>query len=428
MIQYPKHEHITLPSVESWNTNMNILRDPPKAVWTRKIDKVSETQEITRMIGEDSGDRICEMIKVYPRGINPHVAVSYSNYGTNGGQNRQTTNSGIMGRNKACSDGRSALMGQAKLPLPLLNHGAFRPPLFRQEDLLPLSRLPRTSTHAWTQSGFISYLNQMKCPEPNKVRQIQNPVKTNIRPTAILTIGQQLVEPFEIRQVIENPITINVTSGMRSMDITEKQNSDINGRIQDTLYGNIRTNTGSTYRGSRSVQDLNPSDYVTDVTYSRVYTNKDGIKVHLPEKQSGKLPINENIINISAHSGININNGEPLKDNVKHNLIKPIPSHTISINKSKNIYARQEDPKKLELERNRPLATAKTNLGKGYGTDLYLNNNRNKKLKYTVRPKTGISGKGRKYKTEINKGTQFKSNNKKIDLLHKSNRTQGSRF
>lgn len=92
MIQYPKQTHITLPSVESWGTNMNIQRDPPKALWTRKIDKVSQTQEITRMIGEGSGDRICEMIKVYPRGINPHVAVSYSNYGTNGGQNRQTTN------------------------------------------------------------------------------------------------------------------------------------------------------------------------------------------------------------------------------------------------------------------------------------------------------------------------------------------------
>ena len=70
MIQYPKQEHVTLPSVESWGTNMNILRDPPKAVWTRRIDKVSQTQEITRLIGEDNGDRICEMIKVYPRGIN----------------------------------------------------------------------------------------------------------------------------------------------------------------------------------------------------------------------------------------------------------------------------------------------------------------------------------------------------------------------
>jgi len=149
MIQYPKQEHVTLPSVESWGTNMNILRDPPKALFTRRIDKVSATQEITRMIGEDSGDRICEMIKVYPRGINPHVAVSYSNYGTNGGQNRQTNGLNARG-NKVCCDGRSVIGGQAKLPYQILNYGSFRPPVFRQEDLLPLSRLPRTNTKAWT--------------------------------------------------------------------------------------------------------------------------------------------------------------------------------------------------------------------------------------------------------------------------------------
>ena len=102
MIQYPKQTHITLPSVESWGTNMNIQRDPPKALWTRKIDKVSQTQEITRMIGEGGGDRICEMIKVYPRGINPHVAVSYSNYGTNGGQNRQTNGLAARGSKICC--------------------------------------------------------------------------------------------------------------------------------------------------------------------------------------------------------------------------------------------------------------------------------------------------------------------------------------
>ena len=47
---------VTLPSVESWGTNMNILKDPPKSVHTRKIDKVGETSAITTSIDE-SGDR-----------------------------------------------------------------------------------------------------------------------------------------------------------------------------------------------------------------------------------------------------------------------------------------------------------------------------------------------------------------------------------
>ena len=75
----------TLPSVESWGTNMNILKDPPKGLYTRRIDKVGDTQEITIDI-DGAGDRICEMINVYGRGINQMVGVNYGNNGTNGGR------------------------------------------------------------------------------------------------------------------------------------------------------------------------------------------------------------------------------------------------------------------------------------------------------------------------------------------------------
>ena len=53
---------MTLPSVETWGSNMNILRDPPKGIYTRKINKVGQTSEITEMIdeaGRDSGFSIC---------------------------------------------------------------------------------------------------------------------------------------------------------------------------------------------------------------------------------------------------------------------------------------------------------------------------------------------------------------------------------
>ena len=79
----------TLPSVESWGTNMNILRDPPKSIHTRRIDKVGETSSITEMI-DASGDRAAEAILVYPRGVNPMVGVSYGNNG-GGGQTGSLT-------------------------------------------------------------------------------------------------------------------------------------------------------------------------------------------------------------------------------------------------------------------------------------------------------------------------------------------------
>ena len=34
------HGKITLPSVESWGQNNSLLKDPPKSLYTRKIDKL----------------------------------------------------------------------------------------------------------------------------------------------------------------------------------------------------------------------------------------------------------------------------------------------------------------------------------------------------------------------------------------------------
>ena len=429
MFQYPKNTHMTLPSVEAWGTDMNIVKDPPKAVWSRRIDKVSDTQKVTNMIGEGSGDRICELIKVYPRGINPHVAVSYSNYGTNGGQNRQTTLAGVMGKNKVCPDGRSALIGQAKLPYRLHDNGAFRPPLLRQEDLMPLSRLPRTNTSAYTQKAFISYITKPTCPAPEKLRHIQEPIRTNIRPTATLNNGpSKLIEPFEIRQVIDNPIHIAASSGFSAKDITQKTNSDVSGIIQDTLDGNIRTNNSSSFVGSRSVQDLNPDNFITNITYSNVSVNKGKNMVHLLEQGKGDLPVKSEIINVSASAGINIPNAEPLKDNANYDLQKSIPQHQYIANKSSNIYKKQNyEQKRQELDRNRPIASAQATTGFGYGADMYSNTNRSKSIKDTIRPKSGMEGKATIPKIQLERQPQFTSGQNKMDILRKTNRTMGTR-
>ena len=252
---------------------MNILKDPPKAVWTRQINKVSETSEITRMIGEDNGSRICEMIKVYPRGINPMVSVSYSNYGTNGGQNRNITGAGVFGNNKACRDGRSAYLGQAKLPYPAIKDGAFRPPVWRQEDLLPLSRLPRTNTSAWTSPGFVNYAKSTSCAKPEKRRQvIEEPVRHTVRPTKTITIQQPLVEPFQVRHVIDNPIFTSVVSVKRGADRAEHVNSDVNGKTRLLLEGDIQTNKSAQRQVEKAVLDLNPERYTAPVSYSDVRT------------------------------------------------------------------------------------------------------------------------------------------------------------
>ena len=67
----------SLPSVESWGGNLNILRDPPKSITTRRIDKVGQTSYITDMIDE-STTRSDEAILRFARGVNPSVSVSYT--------------------------------------------------------------------------------------------------------------------------------------------------------------------------------------------------------------------------------------------------------------------------------------------------------------------------------------------------------------
>lgn len=136
----------TLPSVEMWGTNMNILRDPPASLYTRRKDKVGDTQEVL-LAQEAAGDRISENINVYARGVNPMVSVSYDNYGNNAG-----TRTSIVGGGRA-----------VKLPY---RPEVFRPPVFRQEDITPLSRLPRNYFYALSNPESLNVVAKMDCDNP----------------------------------------------------------------------------------------------------------------------------------------------------------------------------------------------------------------------------------------------------------------------
>lgn len=150
---------VTLPSVDMWGTSMNILKDPNVGVFTRRKDKVGDTQNIL-MEQDDSGDRAAEYIRVYARGVNPMVSVSYDNSGNNGGQ--AMSGAGCLGGNGALA---SVYGQQSRLPYQL---ETFRPPILRQEDLMPLSRLPRVWYHAETNPQFPDFLQSRECLQIGK--------------------------------------------------------------------------------------------------------------------------------------------------------------------------------------------------------------------------------------------------------------------
>ena len=78
-----------------------------------------------------------------------------NNVGNNGGQSSGAVygSSNIPGSNNMSAGGRT----QAYLPYRVMRDGAFRPPVVTQADLLPLSRLPRIWTTAFTKPGFVFF-------------------------------------------------------------------------------------------------------------------------------------------------------------------------------------------------------------------------------------------------------------------------------
>lgn len=225
---------VTLPSVSSWGTNQNILQDPPKSIQTYRRDRVGQTNEVTRLI-DGAGDRACEYIRVYPLGQNPMVGVSYQNSG-------RASGSGISGT----INGQGQ---QASLPYKISDN--FRPPLLPQEYTFPLSRLPRLNTEYKTNPASVDFTKKLACPldtcgsSDSTFRQIKKDViHTNIRPTVKYNIEKPLDPPFQVKNVIKNPIQIGANSGVRNVYKNVDVDSISQNYIQDIDNYSLSTNPG----------------------------------------------------------------------------------------------------------------------------------------------------------------------------------------
>jgi len=253
------HGKISLPSVESWGTNMNILRDPPKSIHTRRVEKVGETNSIAQMI-DDSGGRVNEAIQVYARGVNPFVSVSYNNDGNNGGQQSGgITVGGVQ---------------SAKLPYKIMRDGAFRPPILLQEDLVPLSRIPRGRTSAISNAGFTDFSRKLREVGDAKDTKEVKTTKINgtIRPTAVYRIDRSAQKPFEVKYVIQPFIKTSVNSGIRTMDITQIEGGKPTKEIGDN---NLHAWAQANYTDVRHVDNniLNTDRYTQEPLTHSVVSN-----------------------------------------------------------------------------------------------------------------------------------------------------------
>jgi hypothetical protein len=290
----------TLPSVDSWGTNMNILRDPHRSITTRKIDKVGQTSDITQMIDE-SGDRACGTIMQYSRGINPMVSVSYQN----------------AGRSSAGITSNFGNGQQAYPPYVVMPQGSFRPPVLRQEDLFPLSRLPRTWTYAFTNPEMPDYTKKVLCQgSAFDYRAVHNNIlKGSIRPTAVYKLEQPIQENYEVKYVIQNPLHVTANSAIKA-EYTTTLNFDqdiTKGIVENPLHGEYNTNISSIkyFNNSeldtdRYIQSTNHSDITTNISKPMQTTCiTDLIDLDINDKIKTKLNVNYQTSQASSNIGSN---------------------------------------------------------------------------------------------------------------------------
>lgn len=337
------HGKITLPSVEGGFGSQNILRDPPKSIMTRRTDKVGETSSITSMI-DDSGNRACEAIQVYARGVNPFVSVSYTNHGSNGGQ-----------RAGGLTEGGQQ---SAKLPYTIMRDGAFRPPVLLQEDLLPLSRMPRNLTSAFSQPGFADFSRKMRsCGSGEDTKEVKNQtLKACIRPTAVYQIETPLSEPFEVKYVIQPSIKTMATSGIRTIDITQQyvgkptkeiDENPLHARAQAN-YVDVRHVNNNNFDTDRYLQDTNAHAVVTNVSSNKHQTNIEDIL------DLSDIPVHDirTTSTIAPVSGVE--QTKYFHEDI--NLSRRLPEYHATTNISNNtVHKRIEHENMIELERNMPM-------------------------------------------------------------------------
>ena len=343
----------TLPSVESWGTNMNILRDPHKSITTRRIDKVGDTTSINQSI-DDSGDRNCEAISTYARGVNPMVSVSYNNYGNNGGQNSGGFTSVPGGRANAYSS------------RTIMKDGEFRPPIMRPEELMPLSRQPRGLTSAFTQPGFADFSKKIRtCGSAEQTKEVKNKVlRSFVRPTAVYKVEKPIDEPFEVKYVIQPSIKVTANSGIRTMDrTTQHVQKPTKEASRDMVYAFAQSNAAnSQHYVNNTTKQTSP--YMQDTNAHAVFSN-----------QGSKLNVT-NIDDILDLSDIRTNELHNIDYNTALSgtdqssyihgdiaLQRSLPEYESTTNKGENIYKKIEHTNDISLERNTPLTNISVNPG-----------------------------------------------------------------
>ena len=235
---------VTLPSWEQ----VNILRDPPSSIHTRKKERVSEG-DVTHNIREMK-DRTSDNILRFARGQNPMVSVSYSDHGGN--------KSGV----------------EASNPYKVMRDGAFRPPMFRPiEDLQPLSRQkferPARQTAKSVNVANFQFKNLSEQTIDKEV------LRGSIVPRTTRNIAGQAVETY-VGNTILDPLQYSVATQVSSKLSSERERDALSdGRhLTERKYGSVASNKKVNDGGPDWIDDRTSNNSTSDYLWSSVSSNK----------------------------------------------------------------------------------------------------------------------------------------------------------
>ena len=338
---------VTLPSVGSWGTNMNIMKDPPRSVMMRRIDKVGDTNEITKMI--DNSDRSAESILRFARGVNPSVSVNYSNFG---GSQQNFGNK------------------QAYLRYTINKDGDFHPPVQAPQDLLPLSRLPRNTTFAISNPGMPNNAKELgNSRNVNGLGSVQQKiVSSNVKATKTYLLQKPFQEPFvhtnsSIQEVAHKKATPNISSMNRHTELFVQDPSK--GINENYMTVSAQPNRQELKHQTLNEENFNSDKYIQDTNAHSVYSNIGSYVdngVFLDEDMMGLNDFRTKDINSINHtttlSGIEKTNH--IYENFEF-LDRNLPEYEVHSNlmgDNKKVSFIHDD---LELERNLPEYQTRTN-------------------------------------------------------------------
>lgn len=312
---------VGIPSVESWGNSMNIMKDPPKSIYTKRKDKVGTTSHITQQI-EDSGDRHNEAILKFARGVNQFTDIEYSNNGSNIGRDNKIVPGGVI---------------QSKLRNRIMKDGDFRPPIISPQDLLPLSR-PRRPNYSmvsnidnvdFTQKPYSSEHKQ-KGREINKGYTTQSVASTKTLKTE-QTIGQNMKD--HIRSRVSMYVSSQVTNGGLHYDVVRGDKMNTTAVHEGILQGHYNTKiVNPMYQDNNNV-DTNR--YTQETFINPVVTSKTSKISNIIEDFEGDYTqVRDDIQHVSVQGVKSSTSNIPSQHNYQNDIIctRNVPNHSVLTN------------------------------------------------------------------------------------------------